>query len=986
MGSFTISDAPIDSQLELISQGYITVPGASQPGSNNRNLATVSTTYEGETVDLGNVMACALMAKDNISPYVSNVTGAYNQCTAASTPVGRNLNAGRVYELVKGTDGELVPFVVNFSEPVKADLSTGDDLKNYVMVRQYLSTGGTIQKTVESAALSANGMSLIVTMAEGQGIPQGEVHFDVILLDGPWKDVGGDNLLQIAGSGYRNDPGVNFLPVDRNDNVAQYGPNNAAAMIQLCSFKVISDATAGTLTQLRRDTLNVQQDNGALEVNSNVFADANDDSQQGATPNQNIQMLNTADDDDANNGTDAATRLGEVARVLLAGSTVRTDTARVQFVPGNASSYFVTVTDNQGSQVAGITYLVQSTNPTNTLVSYVSGDPLGTAQGAGAVTGFIVKGAEPDPVDLVVTGVKPKQFLNVTPVNNLGYAGSPSKIQLLDNVPPTTVMQRAYNAGDTITGVGSVNIGEGGELTYTSAGAGSPTLPITPHLLDNINAGGGVVGQGGVSQGDRNLSREIMVGNGAPTATDNAIATVVAPNSGFGTSASPHLSIYDATAWDKFNAASGNKDRQVGVAMSEDLNPLTGNPAFDGTTALSNWAIENDKTAQEWGTTGALVNENVDLVRFKADVMSLANNDHGKIINFDGVLQDLTGNTAGQDPDGAGFSVTNAKVVVRDEMPPFLTRAVYDGTNLVLTFNEPVTLGAASVILTNPVSGASATVRGWPATRKDATGNTVSTLSADKKTVTIPVTAAAVVGAVGGAFSNSRVYTETAYATTGLPHTVIDFKSVRDEKGNSWNDWLDSNGVAVATMACDDPANVNADACANTNTGMANSNEAPGAGVNALSFTIPRFAGVMNIPAFIVNSDNALYLNAQNSNTTDQTVTFKFNQPVQSFVNGAGVNLVSAAALDTTLEAPSNTVATTLNTFFNVGTGVGANNFTAAAFSWNASRDLLSIKFRTAVDTTGDDNGKIVKLSNVVVTSDTGLTELGGSGVAVSPK
>jgi hypothetical protein len=196
------------------------------------------------------------------------------------------------------------------------------------------------------------------------------------------------------------------------------------------------------------------------------------------------------------------------------------------------------------------------------------------------------------------------------------------------------------------------------------------------------------------------------------------------------------------------------------------------------------------------------------------DVFTLANTDGSTalttphIIDFRGAVQDLA-----TTPNSSSAN-SNAVVQVRDRMPPFVTSAYYDGTSVVVTFDEPVVLASGQTFAfgtdtADPADNATFTVdTSFAATfnKANPSGNT---------TVTLPATSNLWAGAVAAGDTNgdgkidaasdfnqldrsnvfpltNNAYSEAAYAsltppTAAVAHATLDTSTVTDVSAVSWN-------------------------------------------------------------------------------------------------------------------------------------------------------------------------------------------------------
>jgi hypothetical protein len=412
---------------------------------------------------------------------------------------------------------------------------------------------------------------------------------------------------------------------------------------------------------------------------------------------------------------------GAVSGVYLdaVGPAASNTVARVSFTPTTANDYSVVVVNAQG--------VTQTTGVAIGVVANQATVDAGAVPVAASATGNIVKvlaGYSGD-VDLILTGVRPGWTVNITSRDGFQAPGGMLPIAIVDKIPPTTTLQYVVdqNGNATVANptIASAAVGFGAAV---GAGTVMPNLTINSALLDTDNSGG--------------LNELIgLSNNAAPAGT------------------------YDATASQAFAPAN-----RIGISFSE---PVT----VVGTLPTTVVGLSNPVNLDGIAITGGPANAEDLLMVNVADVVTLANSG-GSIINLANVVQDATGNLA---DDNA-----NARLMVVDNIPPLVTAASYDGTtNLTVTFNEPVQVGANA--LGNLLID---TIR-YPMT--------AASISADgNNIVTMPLGGTFehtnVFGARGTAY-NAQVYAENQYtnvAANGGGHGILDFSTVRDTSpaGNSW--------------------------------------------------------------------------------------------------------------------------------------------------------------------------------------------------------
>lgn len=717
-GSFTITNVPSDSNLIFEIEGHDAVSIA----YNDDGVAThVNTSGEDITTNVGNVLATVQSAVDDAAPYVTSVTGVQDQ-TAAT---------GQFNDDIDGTAG----IVITFSEAMDG---TQVDANSVVLY----DTSNSAYIAVTSATMAADGLSMTITTAAA--IPEG-ANFDVNFLRADFVDLAGNNIAAVAAA---NDVGYDSVVTSASNASDVY-------RLDLRIFKQINtNANAVTLAELDTDATG-SDDDSAVQASNGAFADVRD-------AGDGFQQLNSADDDDTLLGSDAGERLDAYV-TAIGGTGVDADVVRLDFTPDNASYYEVTIVDETGA-ANNAAVLTLDSNPDGVTLTDLGGNTFEISDMGGSTS----------TIEMVIEQVAPGHEVEITPFDDLNYAGASNVITLTDRVPPTAVLQNSYTATPTNNAqVVSVTFGNGGELSNIGSSiVGLPILNVTAQLLDNLEANGDSIIGDGVA--DDSLIAELM---------DNNTVDVGGTDLPFITPA--NAGPYDATAYAALNTA-----RTIGFSMSEDVTLVAATtPAYSGTNAsLSGYVENNDVTVND---AGAAVN--VDLVNADVDGVFLLAADDSAIVDFAGTIQDAAGNVA-----------TDGSVVIRDAMPPMVTSAYYDGASMSITFNEPITDPSTWATTTMTVGGVTVNVND-PA-QYTVTGNTLD--------ITDPA-------AWGGNINRTGVfaagiYTEAAYAAvvgvssdaaTLWGHGTLNIANAEDVNGNTWA--ADSAGVTMPTFAMTDASGDN---------------------------------------------------------------------------------------------------------------------------------------------------------------------------------
>lgn len=802
-GKFTISNVPSDSTFDLVvGEGWVfdtNFTGVADQGDLQTSPGVAITSSEVLTKSLGNVLVLPAAVTDTVAPYVSRVS---NVVTYSGTgPAVQNFAI-----LEPGVDGVAKPIVVVFSEPV-----TDRGLTDNVLVKRINGTTVT-DATVKSANLSTDGTTLTITLNDDQAI-SASTRIDVLLAVGSFAD-GNNNLLvtnPVTSAISATNPDAD-LDNDPDAMIDSVTGSNQYIRVALSTYQQVNTANGalawGTSPQILEDGSSPQTTT-QFESISTAFTNSDD------TAPRVISHINAWEDNVAPVGEgDSAARIAALASaidVALGGGGIITavdDVARVKFTATGAASYRVRVRNTAGvPQTVGDAGLM--VNPGSTVTVKTTADDGGvntvyTFVDPNTIS-FILPNTQTlnlqypndGSVEMVLAGVRPGWGVSISPVDGFGYEGTPIQLTLKDLVEPTTVLQRSYNAGAnaTVVSPGVVAFfGEGGELSGGSAGSVRPLLAIGPQLLDNLGT------KAGDPIGDDSLQDELSQYNGVPT----------------GGAASYTWPIYDATAWG--NSASigsaANRVRTIGIAFSEDI-ALSGTPTMTDFTAKATgttpWQVLNNSSVRE--TLGTVLEDGTqigqaDLVMMNIDdVFTLANTDGSTalttphIIDFRGAVQDLA-----TTPNSSSAN-SNAVVQVRDRMPPFVTSAYYDGTSVVVTFDEPVVLASGQTFAFDNATFTVDTSFAATFNKANPSGNT---------TVTLPATSNLWAGGavtIGGDTNGdgkidaasdfnqldrssvfpltNKAYSEAAYAslnppTAAVAHATLDTSTVTDVSAVSW--------------------------------------------------------------------------------------------------------------------------------------------------------------------------------------------------------
>lgn len=612
---------------------------------------------------------------------------------------------------------------INFSEPLQQIVDANSIYVYNTTLNEVIA--------VDTFDLSADGNSLTITTTNP--IAQDQT-FEIYLSVVDFQDAADNSLVAVAAA-----------PVFQGDATPSY--DTAAGVTSVGTVKLTLKTFADPVTEAGAVVSLTQllTDGGSsnfelLQTLNSTFADVDTGSVRG--DDLTIEQLNEVEAE-ARLDALAATTYSEPG--LTSGlASVETNVARVQFTidaTTESDTYILSLTNESGA--------AKNVNVVATaLVGTVTND------GTQAVTLTLTDGFA-GAADLLLVGVEPNDTITISSLTSFGTVDGVATRVLTDQVAPTTVLQNSYGQGLKSNATVGLNYGDGGELAdLTPAALGAPIVNVTPRLL-TPQAGGELALPVGETW---DAIQALMQDDVAPIGTqDVSLANMAA---GF--------TAYDAEAFAAWTVGS----RKIGIAVSEDVS-LTGTPTEDAGQVLTGWTAQNDVLLNDQsGVVSAdLINVTV------PDVIDFANNDHGSTIDFTGVITDLSGNTA-----AAG---NNAKVVIRDLMPPLLTSAIYNGEQIVLTYNENVVVPDGTVFTLDGDGG--------DITITSSSDNTVvsgSTVTLDRADFT-NLNSEAV-------FDRGTFDHDANISTVDADHSVIYADDVEDTLGTSWDNWDAVSGSTPA--------------------------------------------------------------------------------------------------------------------------------------------------------------------------------------------
>ena len=420
---------------------------------------------------------------------------------------------------------------------------------------------------------------------------------------------------------------------------------------------------------------------------------------------------------------------------------------------------------------------------------------------------------------ITVTDTADSAVVTATAKNVFGDTIATSSVTVTDQIAPTTVLQESYNINDdTVTtpllnangpkagqflvatgGSAAVQFGDGGEVTGSQgavvATVGNPIIYVQPRHLVGRNAG--------LSAAVRGSEFDALTADMASRLTTGEAGTLAVING---------RPAYDATAYDAWGAISQN----IGVAVSEDVTVVAG--AALGTANIST-AITSPTALIDTAANVDGVNVvDVDLVQVTvADVVALANTDHGGTLSLSGVIQDTAGT-----PNVAN-AASNAQVVLEDAFPPMVMDARWDGTTVSIQFNEAIELptatagtneyGATSVNmhLVHPVTDAAIAIT-LDGTVTSSTAANYFSWNATTNTLTVNNTAVSAGWAGNGtAAQDEFLYNDDLISDADEEqHALLIWDNILDTNGNRWADFHGHDGIvnAVNTVTVDGDADL----------------------------------------------------------------------------------------------------------------------------------------------------------------------------------
>ena len=381
---------------------------------------------------------------------------------------------------------------------------------------------------------------------------------------------------------------------------------------------------------------------------------------------------------------------------------------------------------------------------------------------------------------------QPGDVLSITARAPGGALGGAATMTLLDVSPPTVTLQLfdALIAG--MQGGGSTG-GSGSAIVDNGADTASTVLySITPQAAD-------------VNDTEAGFANDDWKGANELQGLSNALLET------FAATRNTTAAIGDADG----TAAFLQTTPRIGIAVTEQIAPI-GVPVTTNVSATLSGLTALNGLVGEDGTTSNVAAFDVD------DIFALQADARGGVaeIALTGAIEDMDGNAPDTD--------TRAFVLLRDQTPPLMSLAFYDGTNFVFRFNEPVRATGNIVFQDCDVAGPStANVTVNLASTADSNADATQDVSQSGDGTTFTVQGHVVTDQLGlqaeSVCFDLPAYAETSYELGNLggltalgavnptpAHGVVTYVQVPDTAAdagngaidNSWVNWA-ANGLGV---------------------------------------------------------------------------------------------------------------------------------------------------------------------------------------------
>jgi hypothetical protein len=737
-GSFTFADIPTDSKFNLTVEGYTETEGSSVEATAGSGLESVFTTAEGVVNNLGDTNVCMITSNDDVNPYIASVVGSIDTIKADDTY--------QYVVLSKGIDGT-TGVTLNFNEAMSAANFDAEDIvvtqasgsgSSQIELDIALNTDGTPNVT-----LAADGMSLTVVLAEA--LDDGQ-RFSVWFPQWQYADTSGNVIV----TGDAVDSNGNLIAGDtaEDDLVLDDGADFGGST----EFGIASDVYSQQPGKI-----------GYIRTRLCTYV-APTETPEGLTAEQEVKLLDSSELATSpiwdNKATSVVSNLNGQENVADG-----LDTGERLFDRFGSSSSLITTVENNTAVILGS---VQ--NASSVVATYITGTGVETSP---TITSFTATPSSTGDFQINVTGTSPGAEFLITPQGAFGVTGDTITVTVEDKVAPTTILQENYElwaieddySGTTATS-GTGATGTGGEAAEgsVSGAAGDPVIYIQPRHLSPIT-----------SSNIAEQYKEFDSFDFSTKLTDGANANPLYSGPGFAgwsdRSNSLGVAFSETIAT---GAVAPLESASVTLALTGVLNGLT--------TDIDNQAILGQQDTADLGNT-LITNSGSDLARFTvSDMVEFANNDHDEAIDFtNGSIVDVFGNLTNDN--------SAARVVIRDAMPPFVTAARWDGSNIIITFNETIVpdgtgSDADNLVLMDLTGGTPSQTLTLSTSATSPTQGAYSlNLAGDE--LTVSVDAATMSGLFQNGTNNEFVFDSDGDGLTEN-HLALNFDDIEDVRGNSW--------------------------------------------------------------------------------------------------------------------------------------------------------------------------------------------------------
>ncbi|MBU2925425.1 carboxypeptidase-like regulatory domain-containing protein [Colwellia sp. 1_MG-2023] len=730
-GTFSFDALPTDSDLTLAVEGYAAANGSSV----EFEATAISTISEGIVNNLGDMEVCLITSNDDVEPYIASVAGSIDTIEAADNY--------QYVVLSKGIDGT-TGITLNFNEAMSA---ANFDASDVVVTKASGSTSSQIELDIAlntdgtpNVTLAADGMSLTVVLADA--LDDGQ-RFSVWFPQWQYTDTSGNVIVTGDADVVNAGAAAGTADTTEDDLVIDDGADFGGST----EFGIASDVFSQQTGKI-----------GYIRTRLCTYV-APSETPTGLTAEQEVKTLDSSLLavsplwENSASGTDNVTNLNGQE------STVAGKDTGERLLERFGSADLTSITNNTAVIVGSVQ------NATNVVATRIKGSGNNGSDTPSSTGAF----------EIAVTATTHGSEYLITPEGAFGVTGDTITVTVEDKVAPTTILQENYELwaleGDysaTTADAGIGAAGSGGEVTEGSVSGdeGDPIIYIQPRHLSPTS--------------DTNLSERYEefdafafdVTNGF---TDPQLANDINENQ-----------LYSGPGF----AAWTGRGNSLGVAFSETIAVGATSPVESASVDLTLTGVLNGLTTDIdgnliVGTVDTAGNTEIpksgqDLARFTvADMIAFANNDHNEAIDFtNGSIVDARGNLANAN--------SAARVVIKDAMPAFVTSARWDGSNIIINFNEAVSPKNGDVLRLSDLTGVTAT---YPLTLSStATSPTEGaySLNVAGDELTVAIDASNMSGLFQNGTNDEFVFDSDGDTTTEN-HLALNWDDIEDTRGNSWS-------------------------------------------------------------------------------------------------------------------------------------------------------------------------------------------------------